>query len=76
MRRRSAAAAYRTRFPSGHRARRGSCGGRPHVFDPEAYKHRNVVDRSINRLEQWRGIVTRYDKTAQSYEAAVAPPHS
>ncbi|MEU7508663.1 transposase, partial [Streptomyces lavendulae] len=24
-----------------------------------------------NRLKQWRGIATRYDKTAQSYQAAV-----
>ncbi|WP_406141436.1 hypothetical protein [Streptomyces anulatus] len=27
--------------------------------------------RCFNRLEQWRGIATRYDKTTQSYEAAV-----
>ncbi|MEW1996803.1 transposase, partial [Streptomyces coelicoflavus] len=39
--------------------------------DREAYKHRNVVERCFNRLKQWRGIATRYDKTSQSYEAAV-----
>nr|WP_234010749.1 IS5 family transposase [Streptomyces sp. SPB074] len=55
-----------------NRARRGSRGGRPPAFDREAYKHRNVVERCFNRLKQWRGIATRYDKTAQSYEAAVA----
>ncbi|MGW5886267.1 IS5 family transposase [Streptomyces sp. EAG2] len=55
----------------GNRARRGSRGGRPPAFDREAYKHRNVVERCFNRLKQWRGIATRYDKTAQSYEAAV-----
>ncbi|MEU9930468.1 IS5 family transposase [Streptomyces anulatus] len=54
-----------------NRARRGSRGGRPPTFDREAYKHRNVVERCFNRLKQWRGIATRYDKTAQSYEAAV-----
>ncbi|KUH39069.1 transposase [Streptomyces kanasensis] len=54
-----------------NRARRGSRGGRPPVFDREAYKHRNVVERCFNGLKQWRGIATRYDKTAQSYEAAV-----
>ncbi|MFI8101253.1 IS5 family transposase [Streptomyces sp. NPDC086023] len=54
-----------------NRARRGSRGGRPPAFDREAYKHRNVVERCFNRLKQWRGIATRYDKTAQSYEAAV-----
>ncbi|WP_245766146.1 IS5 family transposase [Streptomyces griseoaurantiacus] len=54
-----------------NRARRGSRGGRPPAFDREAYKHRNVVERCFNRLKQWRGIATRYDKSAQSYEAAV-----
>ncbi|MEV4944085.1 IS5 family transposase [Streptomyces zaomyceticus] len=54
-----------------NRARRGSQGGRPPAFDREAYKHRNVVERCFNRLKQWRGIATRYDKTAESYEAAV-----
>ncbi|PPA38167.1 IS5 family transposase [Streptomyces griseus] len=55
----------------GNRARRGSRGGRPPAFDREAYKYRNVVERCFNRLKQWRGIATRYDKTVQSYEAAV-----
>ncbi|MGF1239708.1 MULTISPECIES: IS5 family transposase [unclassified Streptomyces] len=54
-----------------NRARRGSHGGRPPAFDREAYKHRNVVERCFNRLKQWRGIATRYDKTAQAYQAAV-----
>ncbi|WP_234331366.1 IS5 family transposase [Streptomyces mediolani] len=54
-----------------NRARRGSRGGRPPAFDREVYKHRNVVERCFNRLKQWRGIATRYDKTAESYEAAV-----
>ncbi|RKT06997.1 transposase [Streptomyces sp. 3211.6] len=31
----------------------------------------NVVERCFNRLKQWRGIATPYDKTAQSYKAAV-----
>ncbi|MFK0055341.1 IS5 family transposase [Streptomyces sp. NPDC091025] len=55
-----------------NRARRGSRGGRPPAFDRELYKHRNVVERCFNRLKQWRGIATRYDKTAESYHAAVA----
>jgi transposase len=49
-----------------NRARKGSLGGRPPAFDKEVYKHLNV-----NRLKQWRGIATRYDKTAESYKAAV-----
>ncbi|MFI5740735.1 IS5 family transposase [Streptomyces anulatus] len=56
---------------AGNRARRGRHGGRPPAFDREVYKHRNVVERCFNRLKQWRGIATRYDKNAQSYEAAV-----
>ena len=53
------------------RARRGSAGGRPRTFDPEAYKGRNVVERCFNKLKQWRGIATRYDKTARSYLAGL-----
>jgi transposase len=53
------------------RARRGSAGGRPRTFDPQAYKGRNVVERCFNKLKQWRGIATRYDKTARSYLAGL-----
>lgn len=54
-----------------NRYRRGRRGGRPPAFDKQVYKRRNVVERCFNRLKQLRGIATRYDKTAQSYEAAV-----
>ncbi|MDX3372396.1 IS5 family transposase [Streptomyces sp. ME02-6987-2C] len=54
-----------------NRARRGSRGGRPPAFGRELYKRRNVVERCFNRLKQWRGVATRYDKTAESYQAAV-----
>lgn len=50
--------------------RRGSRGGRPPVFDRQIYKRRNVVERCFNRLKQWRGIATCYDKTVESYQAA------
>jgi transposase len=53
------------------RQARGSAGGRPYAFDPEIYKRRNVVERYFNRLKQWRGIATRYDKTAQNYRGGV-----
>lgn len=53
------------------RARRGSAGGRPRSFDAAAYKGRNVVERCFNRLKQWRGIATRYDKTVRSYLAGL-----
>ncbi|MFF6938537.1 IS5 family transposase [Streptomyces sp. NPDC008312] len=55
----------------GHRRRRGSRGGRPPAFDREAYKQRNTVERCINRLKQWRGIATRYEKTATIYLAGL-----
>lgn len=55
-----------------NRARRSRRGGRPLAFDREVYRRRNVVERCFSRLKQWRGIATRYDKTAESYEAAVA----
>lgn len=54
-----------------NRARRGSRGGRPPAFDRGIYKRRNVVERCFNRLKQWRGIATRYEKTAESYQAAL-----
>ncbi|MFJ2297008.1 IS5 family transposase [Streptomyces sp. NPDC087894] len=53
------------------RLRRGGHGRRPPAFDKQVYKRRNVVERCFNRLKQWRGIATRYDKTAESYQAAV-----
>ncbi len=56
---------------AGHRKRKGSKGGRPPAFDPEAYKQRNVVERSFNVLKQWRGLATRYDKLALTYRGGV-----
>lgn len=54
-----------------NRKRRGSRGGRPPGFDRQAYKHRNTVERCINRLKQWRGIAMRTDKLAVHYLAAL-----
>nr|WP_306956112.1 IS5 family transposase [Streptomyces sp. B4I13] len=54
-----------------HRLRRGRRGGRPPAFDREAYRQRNTVERCINRLKQWRGIATRYEKTATIYLAGL-----
>jgi transposase len=54
-----------------NRTRRGQRGGRPPAFDKEIYKRRNVVERCFNRLKQWRGIATRFEKTAESYQAAL-----
>jgi transposase len=54
-----------------NRKRLGSRGGRPPAFDREAYKRRNTVERCINKLKQWRGLATRYDKTATIYLAGL-----
>jgi transposase len=29
------------------------------------------VERCFNRLKQWRGVATRYDKTARNYRGGV-----
>lgn len=55
----------------GHRARRGSRGGRPVSYDPENYRGRNVIERRFCHLKQWRGLATRYDKHATTYRAAI-----
>ena len=39
------------------------------AIDYKAYKERNVIERTINRLKQYRRIATRYDKTATSFLA-------
>jgi transposase len=39
------------------------------AFDRVAYRERNVVERLINRLKQWRRIATRYEKRAANYQA-------
>ncbi len=38
-------------------------------FDGELYKERNRVERLVARLKQFRRVVTRYEKTAESYLA-------
>jgi transposase len=38
-------------------------------FDRIAYRERNVVERTINRLKQHRAIATRYEKLEVSYHA-------
>jgi transposase len=53
------------------RKAKGSAGGRPPGFDREAYRRRNVVERMINRLKQYRRVATRYAKHAVRYRAMV-----
>ena len=53
------------------RKAKGSTGGRPPTFDPALYGLRNTVERGFNRLKQWRGVATRYDKYALTYLGGV-----
>ncbi len=52
------------------RRRRAARAGRPPRFDAALYKCRNVVERCVNTLKQWRAIATRYEKRAANYRAA------
>jgi transposase len=54
-----------------NRAKKGSRGGRPVTYDTALYKDRNTVERAINKLKDWRGLATRYDKTPKSYLAGL-----
>lgn len=40
-------------------------------FDRETYRERNVVERTINRLKQFRALATRYDKLETTFHATV-----
>lgn len=40
-------------------------------FDRECYRRRNVVERCVNRLREYRRLATRYEKLAASYSAVV-----
>ena len=44
------------------RAKKGSRGGRPLAFDTEAYRARNTVERSNNKLKGFRAVAMRTDK--------------
>lgn len=44
------------------RAAKGSKGGRPPGFDTEAYKQRNTVERTNNKLKTFRAVAMRTDK--------------
>ncbi|MGX1267180.1 transposase [Streptomyces phaeoluteigriseus] len=54
-----------------NRRKKGSRGGRPVAHDTDLYRDRNTVERAINRMKDWRGIATRYDKTPESYLAGL-----
>lgn len=52
------------------RRRRGSRGRLP-GFDPETYRQRNVVERTVNKLRATRAVATRYDKRDFIYRGTI-----
>ncbi|MFC8765897.1 IS5 family transposase [Streptomyces sp. NPDC057193] len=54
-----------------NRRRKGSAGGRPTGFDPDRYRRRNEVERTINRLKNSRAVATRYDERAYVFHGTV-----
>lgn len=62
-------------LPTPEQAPTSACGrraakcGRPLTFDKATYARRNAVERCNNRLKQWRGLATRYEKLAANYRA-------
>ena len=53
------------------RLTKGSVGGRPPAFDPEAYKQRNTTERTINRLKAFRAVAMRTDKREFVYNGTI-----
>ena len=43
----------------------------PRLYDKDLYKLRHLVENAILHLKRWRGIATRYAKTAASFLAGV-----
>ena len=44
---------------------------RSFAFSGWLYRQRNLVERFFNRIKQFRGIATRYDKDPANFLAAV-----
>jgi transposase len=54
-----------------NRANRGRRGGRPPAYDAENYRHRNTVERALNKLKNHRAVATRYDKRDFIYRGTI-----
>ncbi|WP_435246920.1 IS5 family transposase, partial [Streptomyces sp. NRRL F-5630] len=54
-----------------NRRRKGRAGGRPTGFDRDHYRRRNEIERTINRLKNFRAVATRYDKRAYVFHGTV-----
>jgi len=43
----------------------------PRDYDKHLYKARHLIENFFAKLKQYRGIATRYDKTAQNFLSAI-----
>jgi transposase len=43
----------------------------PVAYDTKIYKRRNLVERVVGRLKDWRRIATRYDRCAHTFMSAI-----
>jgi len=43
----------------------------PREYDRHVYKARHLIEKFFAKLKQYRGIATRYDKTARNFLGAV-----
>ncbi len=50
---------------------KGSAGGRPPAFDAESYKQRNSVERTINKLKDFRAVAMRTDKREFVFQGTI-----
>jgi transposase len=50
---------------------RAHCPGRKPAFDRDAYRRRNVIERTVGWLKEARGLATRFEKLAVHYLAIV-----
>ena len=48
----------------------------PRPYDKHLYKARHLIENFFAKLKQFRGIATRYDKTARNFLAAIHPSTS
>ena len=58
---------YHIRCTIAHRANEHHRGS----FNKQHYRKRNIVERLINRLKQFRRIATRYEKRASNFAAMI-----
>ena len=54
-----------------YRLQPGQKGGRPPTYNRGEYAGRNVVERLVNRLKDFRAVATRHEKRGQNFLAVI-----